>query len=252
MVINLGSGVAAVGPDALRCLGALHTYNTMPRTSPRRTTPPPGSSTFYYWIKRWRSYLGVTQRRFAELWGVSPSLVQKIEADDYSVSQLSFERLEALRTLLTLPSATFYGLIATHPDPPSEKFGSEQVQVRRLEPDLLPLLLPRTLLGDALAAQLVAFAITPWDFAPDRLRYSLRVGALLIFDTVRQPEEGDVRVSLIHHHGQERRVLLSFGLETPIFLRPFDFQSDEVLELLMNELEPLGVVVAHWVMLRAR
>lgn len=224
----------------------------MPRTSPRRTTPLPGSSTFCYWIKRWRSYLGVTQRRFAELWGVSPSLVQKIEADDYSVSQLSFERLEALRTLLTLPSATFYGLIATHPDPPSEKFGSEQVQVRRLESDLLPLLLPRTLLGDALAAQLVAFAITPRDFAPDRLRYSLRVEALLIFDTVRQPEEGDVRVYLIHHHGQERRVLLSSSLETPIFLRPFDSQSDEVLELHMNDLEPLGVVVAHWVMLRAR
>lgn len=78
----------------------------MARTSPRRTTPPPGSSTFRYRVKRWRSYLGVTQRRFAELWGVSPSLVQKIEADDYSVSQLSFERLEALRTLLGLPSAT--------------------------------------------------------------------------------------------------------------------------------------------------
>ena len=41
-------------------------------------------STFPYQVKRWRAYLGVTQRRFAELWGVSASLVQKIEADDYS------------------------------------------------------------------------------------------------------------------------------------------------------------------------
>jgi transcriptional regulator with XRE-family HTH domain len=100
----------------------------------------PGS-TFCYWVKRWRSYRGVTQRRFAELWGVSASLVQKIEADNYSVSQLSFERLEALRTLLGLPSATFYSLIATHPDAPdnsadSEPIAGEQVQVRQLEPDL--------------------------------------------------------------------------------------------------------------------
>jgi len=218
----------------------------MARTSPRRTTPPPGSSTFCYRVKRWRSYLGVTQRRFAELWGVSPSLVQKIEADDYSVSQLSFERLEALRTLLELPSATFYGLIATHPDPPADAAENGFVQVRRLEPGFPALTLPRALLGNLSAAQLSAFALTPADFAPDRLRYSLRVGALLIFGPVRRPQPGDVCVATAHHHGREHRVLVPHGAQTPIFLRPFR-PDDAALELGKGDLEPLGVVIAHWV-----
>lgn len=226
--------------------GQIAASNGVPRTG----------STFCYWVKRWRSYQGVTQRRFAELWGVSASLVQKIEADDYSVSQLSFERLETLRTLLGLPSATFYGLIATHPDTPTERADSEQVQVRRLEPGFPPLALPRTLLGDLSAAQLTAFALAPEDFAPDRLRYSLRVGTLLVFDamidTARRPQEGDASVWLAHHHGQERRVLLPHSAETPIFLRPFDPESDEMLEARSNDLEPLGVVVAYWTLLHPR
>lgn len=224
----------------------------MARTSPRRTTPPPGSSTFCYRVKRWRSYLGVTQRRFAELWGVSPSLVQKIEADDYSVSQLSFERLEALRTLLKLSSATFYGLIATHPDAPAEAPENGFIQVQRLEPGLPRLTFPRTLLGDALAAQLVAFAISPQDFAPDRLRYSLRVGALLVFDPGRNPQTGDVRVLVTQHDGQKHRVLLLHKPETPIFLRPFAPESDDVLEPDIGELEPLGIVVASWTLFGSR
>lgn len=222
----------------------------MARTSPRRTTPPPGSSTFCYRVKRWRSYLGVTQRRFAELWGVSPSLVQKIEADDYSVSQLSFERLETLRMLLKLPSTTFYGLIATHPDAqtpaltPTQE--TAQVEVRRLEPGLLPLTFPQTLPGSASAAPLVTFAISPEDFAPDRLRYSLRVGGLLVFDPVRTPQAGDVCVSVTQHEGQKRRVLHPHSSRTPIFLRPFAPESDTVLEPEIGELEPLRIVVASW------
>lgn len=223
-------------------------------------TPRTGN-TFCYWVKRWRSYRGVTQRRFAELWGVSASLVQKIEADDYSVSQLSFERLEALRTMLGLPSATFYGLIATRPDAPTERADSEQVQVRRLEPYLPPLALPRTLLGDTSlgdprAAQLTAFALAPEDFAPDRLRYSLRVGALLIYDTivdtVRSPQEGDVTVAVTQYDKRERRVLLPYSAETPVFLRPFDPQSDEMLEARPGDLDPFGVVVAYWTLLHPR
>jgi transcriptional regulator with XRE-family HTH domain len=66
---------------------------------------------FHLLVKRWRAYLGVTQKEFAKLWGVSASMVQKIETEDYSVGQLSFERLEALRTLLNLSPAEFYGIL---------------------------------------------------------------------------------------------------------------------------------------------
>jgi transcriptional regulator with XRE-family HTH domain len=69
-------------------------------------------ATFHLWVKRWRAYLGVTQKEFANLWGVSASMVQKIEVEDYSVGQLSFERLEALRILLKLSPAEFYSILS--------------------------------------------------------------------------------------------------------------------------------------------
>ncbi len=75
-------------------------------------TTSTGSVLFHLWVKRWRAYLGMTQKEFANLWGVSASMVQKIEAEDYSVGQLSFERLEALRALLKLSSAEFYGILS--------------------------------------------------------------------------------------------------------------------------------------------
>lgn len=117
--------------------------------------------------------------------------------------------------------------------------------MRRLEPGLSPVTLPRTLLEGASAAQLVAFTISPEDFAPDRLRYSLRAGALVIFDPARTPQTGDVCASVTQHEGQKRRVLHPHSA-TPIFLRPFAPESDAVLEPEIGELEPLGVVIASW------
>lgn len=209
-------------------------------------------STFPYQVKRWRAYLGVTQRRFAELWGVSASLVQKIEADDYSVSQLSFERLETLRALLNLPSADFYPLVATHPDPHPDPLPDEPprpdgggVAVRRLEAGLSPVTLPRTLLG-APSARLAAFAVLPTDFAPDRVRYRLRVGALVVIDTSGLLPPGELSVVRLRHEGRECRAFLLANAERP-FLRPFDLEGDAVLEPLAGDLEPLGNVVGYWV-----
>ena len=222
----------------------------MARTSPRRTTPPPGSSTFCYWVKRWRSYRGVTQRRFAELWGVSLSLVQKIEADDYSVSQLSFERLEALRTLLQLPSSTFYNLIATHPDAPlegaTEPTENEFVQIERLEPGFPPVSLPQILLGDTAGTSLTAFSVTPSDFATERLHRSLTIGALVVLDRARPPQARDVRVALLQHEEQTCRVLLSATSDDPAVLRSFKPENGTVNDVV---LEPLGVAIAYWVKL---
>lgn len=225
----------------------------MARTSLGRTTPPPDSSTFCYWVKRWRSYQGVTQQQFSELWGVSLSLVQKIEADDYSVSQLSFERLETLRTLLQLPSSTFYNLIATHPDVSPEHAAqpaeSELVKVERLEPGLPQVSLPKTLLGDVAGTSLTAFSVTPSDFATDSLHYNLNVGTLIVLDRARQAQENDVRVALIQHTGQTCRVLLSGKADESEVLRLFDSERDMVLETYTDDLEPLGIVVAYWVKL---
>ena len=73
--------------------------------------PTEKDMTFAFWLKRWRAYLDVTQREFAEMWGVSASMVQKIETGDYELGQLSFERLERLRSLLEMSPSNFYSLL---------------------------------------------------------------------------------------------------------------------------------------------
>ncbi len=220
----------------------------MARTTLRRTTPPPGSSTFCYWVKRWRAYQGVTQREFAELWGVSPSLVQKIEADDYSVSQLSFERLETLRALLQLPSGAFYGLIATYPDKATEHSNDDPVQVERLEPGLPPVSVPQTLLGSLSSAALCAFAVALSDFSSESLRHRLNTGTLIIFNKAQTPQENDVGVALTQHAGQTCRVLLSDTLGSSELHR-FGPENGAVMRPQPDGLEPIGVVVAYWVKL---
>lgn len=76
----------------------------------KSTTP----SNFSLWIKRWRAYLDLTQKEFALLWGVSASMVQKIEVGEYELGQLSFDRLENLRRLLNMTSAEFYGILTNN------------------------------------------------------------------------------------------------------------------------------------------
>ncbi|MGL4610060.1 MAG: helix-turn-helix domain-containing protein [Trueperaceae bacterium] len=91
----------------------LRCFQHMQDTLQSETRP----ETFHLWVKRWRAYLGVTQKEFAGLWGVSASMVQKIETQDYSVGQLSFERLEDLRALLKLSPAEFYGILTGEEEP---------------------------------------------------------------------------------------------------------------------------------------
>jgi transcriptional regulator with XRE-family HTH domain len=83
-----------------------------PQTMPETSAPPVRPVLFHLLVKRWRAYLGVTQKEFANLWGVSASMVQKIETEDYSVGQLSFERLEDLRKLLKLSVPEFYSILS--------------------------------------------------------------------------------------------------------------------------------------------
>lgn len=218
----------------------------MASTATRSPSYPAPTGTFCYRIKRWRSYLGVTQRHFAELWGVSASLVQKIESNDYSVSQLSFERLEALRTLLQLPSSTFYTLIATHPDEPAaETAEHDTVQVERLETGLPPVSLPRTLLADVAEAQLGVFTVAPTDLADEGLGHRPTIGALVVFDRARAPRVGDTCAALTRHAERTCRVVLSPNADKPV-LRPFE-PGGAVLGPFPGRLELLGVVVAYWV-----
>ena len=68
---------------------------------------------FSYWLKRRRMILDVTQKEFASLWGVSASMVQKIEVGEYELGQLSFDRLELLRELLKMDASQFYSIMSS-------------------------------------------------------------------------------------------------------------------------------------------
>ena len=204
-------------------------------------------ATFPLWVKRWRAYLGVTQKQFAALWGVSPSMVQKIETNDYSVGQLSFDRLENLRVLLKLEPAVFYGILSEN-DPGRE--AREVVKVTRLDADLKatsPVSLPSFCLGEYQAREVLSLELSPRTFAPDRLRYALSRRSLLVVAKHRSPLPLDLVVGTKMLQGQPHLVIFKHDARMPEFLRPFDPQDERYLEITqLAEVDLLGVYVGHW------
>ena len=94
------------------------------------------------------------------------------------------------------------------------------------------------------------------------MRYRLRVGALVVIDTSGNissrvsrtvpktvpglERAGALSVVQVRYEGRECRALIPPDPEPP-FLRPFDPESEAVLEPEFRELEPLGQVVGYWV-----
>ena len=227
------------------------------------TEPSTGASiqtstreTFPFWVKRWRAYLGVTQKRFAELWGVSPSMVQKIEANDYGVGQLSFDRLESLRGLLGLEPSVFYGILS-HNDPGDT---GDTVRITRLAADLTvagSVALPAALLGGYQAGDLLALELPAHTFAPDRLRYALSPGSLVVVKKAIEdaaPLPLDLLVGTKTLRGQRHLVIFRYSEEdAPLFLRPFDPDDERCLELAgTEEVDLIGAYVGHWSSLGTR
>jgi transcriptional regulator with XRE-family HTH domain len=202
-------------------------------------------ATFHLWVKRWRAYLGVTQKEFANLWGVSASMVQKIEAEDYSVGQLSFERLEALRDLLKLSPSAFYSILSNDNSGETGE-GNDVVSIMRVDENHGGefVKLPRSLLGEQDVSKLVALELTGDVFATDKLRYSIPARSLLILNTAPALPD-DVVFAHAEVGGKHYKVLLP--LEQDVFLRPLNEEDDSALELKAGvRLEVVGVYVAHW------
>jgi transcriptional regulator with XRE-family HTH domain len=202
-------------------------------------------ATFHLWVKRWRAYLGVTQKDFANLWGVSASMVQKIEAEDYSVGQLSFERLEALRDLLKLSPSSFYSILSNDNSSETDE-GNDVVNIMRVDENHVGefVKLPRSLLGEQDVSKLVALELTPDVFATDKLRYSIPKQSLLILNTAPALPD-DIIFAHADIHGKRYKVLLPF--EQDVFLRPLDEEDNSALELRAGgRREVVGVYVAHW------
>ena len=216
------------------------------RAAPEHAAPK-HEATFPLWVKRWRAYLDVTQKRFAELWGVSLSMVQKIEANDYEVGQLSFDRLESLRALLQLDAALFYGILSGA-DPAQETSSNVTLLSDDFVTPLGSVAVPSTLLNKYAAEHLHALSVTPATFATDRLRYAVTVGSLLIVANT-DPTPTDRVVGSKRLRGDAHLLVCSYPSEdAPQFLRPFAPDDERSLELtsLSDFDQLLGVYVGHW------
>jgi transcriptional regulator with XRE-family HTH domain len=223
----------------------LHYPQTMQDAETPQSALSSRPATFHLWVKRWRAYLGVTQKEFANLWGVSASMVQKIEAEDYSVGQLSFERLEDLRGLLKLSPSAFYSILGN--DNSSETGeGNHVVNIMRVDENHTGefLKLPRSLLGEQDVSKLVALELTGDVFATDKLRYSIPAQSLLILNTAPALPD-DIVFAYADIGGKRCKVLLP--LVQNVFLRPLDEEDHHAFELKVGvRLEVVGVYVAHW------
>lgn len=212
------------------------------------------AETFPFWVKRWRAYLGVTQKRFAELWGVSPSMVQKIESNDYGVGQLSFDRLESLRELLELEPATFYRILSEN-DPSGAEPSGETLQVTQLNADLLEvgtLALPPSFLAGYAADDVRVLELSSHTFATDRLRYTLSPHSLVLFAQGVPVASSDLLVATTTLRGECCLLIFRPSRDgTPNFLRPFNLHDERALEVAhVSEVDLLGVYLGHWSSLR--
>lgn len=212
------------------------------------------TETFPFWVKRWRAYLGVTQKRFAELWGVSPSMVQKIESNDYGVGQLSFDRLESLRTLLQMEPATFYGILSENDPDGAARATQEVVSIEKISAELVvsgSVSLPTAWLGAHPREALRALELSETTFATDRLRYALSPGALVVVRDI-SPQPLDIVVGTKTLWGGLQLLIFRYPEgSAPLFLRPFAPSDERVLELPQPiEIDLLGTCVGHWNSLR--
>lgn len=172
-------------------------------------------------------------------------MVQKIEAEDYSVGQLSFERLEALRDLLKLSPSAFYSILSN--DTASEASeDNDVVNIMRMDENHAGefVKLPRSLLREQDVSRLVVLELTPDVFATDKLRYSIPAMSLLILNTAPALPD-DIVFAHADVGGKRYKVLLPF--EQDVFLRPLNEEDSNALELRAGGgLEVVGVYVAHW------
>ncbi len=218
---------------------------------------------FSYWLKRRRMILDVTQKEFASLWGVSASMVQKIEVGEYELGQLSFDRLELLRELLKMNASQFYSIMSSDSADDALKDTAE----RMIEPHAdfvnIPYLhdvdkqnaasealqLPKVLIGQFEVDSLRILTVQQDFFASDRVRYTLPVDSALVVNQYLIPETGDIVAARVLVLGQWENVVFQFPqLGNKVFLRPYNTKDQRAIEIdAKTKLEHKGVLVGSWV-----
>jgi len=215
---------------------------------------------FSYWLKRRRMILDVTQKEFASLWGVSASMVQKIEVGEYELGQLSFDRLELLRNLLKMDASQFYSIMSSdevdkalehsdendHPDlvkiPVLKDPNSKNTTNDTLE-------LPKVLIGQHEVDSLRFLTVQQDFFATDRVRYSLPIDSNIVVNQYLVPTAGDVVAAKVKVMGELETVIFQFPqLGSKVFLRPYNTKDQRAIEIdAKTKLEQKGVFVGSWV-----
>lgn len=218
---------------------------------------------FSYWLKRRRMILDATQKEFASLWGVSASMVQKIEVGEYELGQLSFDRLELLRELLKMDASQFYSIMSSD----SEDIAITTTDDAQPEahPDLLliphinlgnkpnsskaSLSLPKVLIGQHEVDSLRFLTVQQDYFATDRVRYSLPVDSQLLLNQYLTPSVGDIVAAQVKVMGELETVIFQFPqLGNKVFLRPYNAKDQRAIEIdAKTKLEQKGVFVGSWV-----
>lgn len=218
---------------------------------------------FSYWLKRRRMILDVTQKEFASLWGVSASMVQKIEVGEYELGQLSFDRLELLRELLKMDASQFYSIMSSDTEDAALKDTDESMLILSEDVVQVPYLttvnkqydtnatlsLPKELVGQHEVDSLRVLTVQQDFFASDRVRFSLPVDSNIVVNQYITPSTGDIVTAQVKVMGELETVIFQFPqLGNKVFLRPYNAQDQRAIEIdAKTKLEQKGVFVGSWV-----
>lgn len=218
---------------------------------------------FSYWLKRRRMILDATQKEFASLWGVSASMVQKIEVGEYELGQLSFDRLELLRELLKMDASQFYSIMSSDSKDDVLKDTAERMIESHADVVAIPYLhgadkqnatsealhLPKALLGQFEVDSLRVLTVQQDFFATDRVRYTLPVDSSVVVNQYLTPTTGDIVAAQVLVMGELESVIFQFPqLGNKVFLRPYNAKDQRAIEIdAQTKLEHKGVFAGSWV-----
>jgi len=218
---------------------------------------------FSYWLKRRRMILDVTQKEFASLWGVSASMVQKIEVGEYELGQLSFDRLEFLRELLKMDASQFYSIMSSDSEDSALKDTAEKLiesggsllhipymgNANSQNVANATLSLPKELVGQHEVDSLRVLTVQQDFFATDRIRYTLPIDSSLIVNQYLTPATGDIVAAKVRVLGELETVIFQFPqLGNKVFLRPYNAKDQRAIEVdVKTKLEQKGVFVGSWI-----
>lgn len=196
-------------------------------------------------LKDTRNNLGsLTQRELADTWGVSASLVQKLEVGEHDPLKLSIGRLEALRQLTGASVHDFYtNVVGAEPIQSADTEAMVAIpffsrDVRTMVP------MPRQALEPYDVTLVAGFRVDQTFAAPDAIKFAIPLGSSILVHMNHAPVHGEW--SFAHVEEEDVSIIYKHEDNRSLFLRSYE-NNNALAFADMQGMRILGPLVSYYV-----